>query len=116
MDNLRNLIQSKRTSLQEELGGNKYAKRSEIEAKRLKRIREEEEEERRRKVRHMALIALYMTFGFIVVYAGDVGRVIEAEKATCGRRRPSSANLRGCDTGSLSMSPGNPRIVNGRSY
>eukprot|EP00889_Picochlorum_renovo_P003573 jgi/Picre1/30603/NNA_005964.t1 len=29
--------------------GNKYAKRSEIEAKRLKRIREEEEEERRRK-------------------------------------------------------------------
>lgn len=78
MDNLRNLIQSKRTSLQEELGGNKYAKRSEIEAKRLKRIREEEEEERRRKVRHRALFGVYKRLLLITMYIGDVGRVVEA--------------------------------------
>ena len=91
MDNLRNLIQSKRSSLQEELGGNKYAKRSEIEAKRLKRIREEEEEERRRKV---GCLALYKTFSPILMYIGHVGRVVEAEKATRGCGRASPSNLR----------------------
>lgn len=49
MDNLKDLISKKKKSFTEETGGRKYAKRSEIEENRLKRIREEEEAERVRK-------------------------------------------------------------------
>lgn len=56
MDNLKQLISSKKRSFKEEAGGKKYVKRSALEEKRLKRLREEEEAERARKVRQREIL------------------------------------------------------------
>lgn len=50
MDNLKQLISTKKKSFTEDSGGKKYVKRSDMEEKRLKRLREEEDAERARKV------------------------------------------------------------------
>ena len=62
MDNLKQLISKKKKSFSEETGGRKYAKRSELEETRLKRLREEEEAERERKVRPCACMWVVYAF------------------------------------------------------
>eukprot|EP01024_Parvocaulis_polyphysoides_P013217 TRINITY_DN15153_c0_g1_i2.p1 TRINITY_DN15153_c0_g1~~TRINITY_DN15153_c0_g1_i2.p1 ORF type:complete len:478 (-),score=115.68 TRINITY_DN15153_c0_g1_i2:295-1728(-) len=47
MDKLKNLIANKRQQKQQVFGSNKYVKRSDLEAERIKRLREEEEEDNR---------------------------------------------------------------------
>lgn len=57
MDKLKSLIASKKKHASEEFGDKKYVKRSELEAVRLKRLREEEEDDRKRKVRNVDVYA-----------------------------------------------------------
>ena len=51
MDKLKQLVASKRKATEEEFGGQKFAKRADIEAARLRKLKEEEEAERKEKER-----------------------------------------------------------------
>lgn len=56
LDSLKALLQKKKQEKQELVGDKKYVRKSDLEAAKLKRIREEEEQERRAKVRGILLL------------------------------------------------------------
>lgn len=78
MDNLKQLISKKKKLFTEESGGRKYAKRSELEETRLKRLREEEEAERERKVRTCAYMRTIHKFDMMILPVGSFATTEEA--------------------------------------
>jgi hypothetical protein len=81
MDKLRELVSTKKKESESQFQGKKYARRTELESARLKRVREQEEEERNRKVRVASFMVHRVHYRyFFVDHYFMVGHVIHCRR------------------------------------